>query len=197
MFITFEGPNGVGKTTVIRAVSKRLSELGFNVLVTKEPTKSKLGNFLNKSEKFCDGKPLACIAAADRYFHIEKKIQPALSAGKLVLSDRYVESSMVLQRLDGCSMEFIWRLHADILIPDLSIILMANPSVLSQRLVFRGGKFSRFERSAARAQELCFYKEAGGFLSNKGFNVLFLKNESHNVEKLAYGIVCRIQKLYR
>jgi len=197
VFITFEGPNGVGKTTVIKAVSDKLSNLGFDVLLTREPTKSNLGDFLRSSEESYGGACLACIAAADRYFHIEREIQPALSEGKLVISDRYVESSLVLQRLDSCTLEFVWSLHSQIPIPDLSIILVAKPAILSQRMVLRGKKLSRFERSGTRQKELRFYREAGKFLSQKGFNVFVLKNESDTVEKLASRIVQKIQGLHQ
>lgn len=197
MFITFDGPNGVGKTTVISAVSEKLFSLGFSVLLTKEPTKSNLGDFLRISEESYGGACLACIAAADRYFHIEREIQPALSDGKLVISDRYIESSLVLQRLDGCTLEFIWSLHSQILIPNLSIILVAKPATLSQRLASRGKKLSRFERTETREKELRFYHEAGAFLSQHGFNVLVLENESVSTDEVANQIVTKIQELHQ
>lgn len=197
MFITLEGPSGVGKTTVISAVLEKLSDLDFNVLLTKEPTKSDLGDFLKNSEESYRGKCLACIAAADRYFHLEQEVLPTLSEGKLVISDRYVESSLVLQRLDGCTLEFIWNLHSQILIPDLSVILVAKPLILSQRLASRKSKLSRFERTETREKELRFYREAGRFLSQRGFNVLVLKNESASADKVADRIVGKIQELHQ
>lgn len=197
MFVTFEGPNGVGKTTVIGTVSEKLSGLGFNVLLTKEPTKSSLGDFLRSSEKSYGGACLACIATADRCFHIEREIQPALSEGKLIISDRYVESSLVLQRFDGCTLEFIWSLHSQILVPDLSIILVAKPETLSQRLVSRGKTLSRFERTETREKELCFYHEAGVFLSQHGFNVLVLENESDSTDEVTNQIVIKIQEVHQ
>lgn len=197
MFITIEGPNGVGKTTVITAILEKLSVLGFDVFLTKEPTKSNLGAFLKNSEESYRGNCLACIAAADRYFHIEREITPALSEGKLVISDRYVESSLVLQRLDGCTLEFIWNLHSQILIPDLSIILVAKPAILSQRLASRKIKLSRFERTETREKELRFYRQAGKFLSQHGFNVLVLKNESTSVDKVVDRIVQKVQELHQ
>lgn len=186
----------MGKTTIISVVSKKLSDLGFAVLLTKEPTKSNLGDFLRSSEECYGGACLACIAAADRYFHIDREIQPALSEGKLVISDRYVESSLVLQRLDGCTLEFIWSLHSQILVPQLSIILVAEPATLSQRLASRGKKLSRFERNEAREKELRLYYEAVVFLSQQGFNVLVLKNESAATDEVVNQIVSKIQELH-
>jgi len=171
--------------------------LGFAVFLTKEPTKSNLGDFLRSSEESYGGACLACITAADRYFHIEREIQPALSEGKLVISDRYVESSLVLQRLDGCTLEFIWSLHSQILVPEMSIILVAKPETLSQRLASRGKKLSRFERTETREKELVFYHEAGVFLSAHGFNILVLENESYSTDEVVNQIVVRIQEFYQ
>src|SRR3989338_9345917 len=119
LFVTFEGPNGVGKTTVVKDVAQKLGALGCSVLRTKEPTGSSLGDFLRNAEELYGKEILACIAAADRYFHIEKEITPALAAGRIFLSDRYVESSLVLQRLYGCSLEIILLIYSPVFGPDL------------------------------------------------------------------------------
>jgi len=195
LFVTLEGPNGVGKTTVIKDVAQKLSALGCSVLRTKEPTSSSLGDFLRNAEELYGKETLACIAAADRYFHIEKEISPALAAGRIVLSDRYVESSLVLQRLDGCSFEFIWNINSQVLVPDLSVILVADPTILGQRLAIERTKLSRFEREETREQEMRFYREAAEFIVQKGFNVLLLKNDKQPVGDTSERIVVEIQKL--
>lgn len=196
MFITFEGPNGVGKTSVVDAVAKKLSNLGFDVLRTKEPTKSPLGEFLRDAEESYSGECLACIAAADRYFHIEREIVPALSVGKMVLSDRYVESSLVLQRMDGCTLDFIWELHSQIPVPDLSVTLVVEPIVLNRRLTAERKKLSRFERNESREKEVCYYCEAAEFVSQRGFNVFLLANDISSLEENANRVVQEVQKLH-
>ncbi len=75
---------------------------------------------------------------------------PALQVGKIVFSDRYIESSLVLQRLDGLGIESIWNLNSQACIPDLSMILMASVEILEQRLSQRSS-FGRFERTKSRA----------------------------------------------
>jgi len=197
LFVTFEGPNGAGKTTIIKEVAQKLGTLGCSVLRTKEPTSSSLGDFLRNAEELYGKEILACIAAADRYFHIEKEITPALAAGRIVLSDRYVESSLVLQRLDGCSLEFIWSINSQVLVPDLSIILVADPTILGQRLATERTKLSRFEREETREQELRFYREAAEFIVQKGFNVLLLENDKQPVGDTSECIVIEIQKLLK
>ncbi len=195
MFITIEGSNGVGKTTIVAALVEKLTSLDFDIFLTKEPTKSTLGQFLKTGEEIYRGECLACIAAADRYYHIEKEILPALQSEKLVISDRYVESSLVLQRFDGCTLDFIWQLHSQIIIPDLSIIAMAKPEIIKQRLSGRGGSLSRFERDESREKELLFYKEAAEFLSQHGFNVLVVENEQDSIDGVVDLIINAIQNL--
>lgn len=195
MFITVEGPNGVGKTTIVDGVGNRLLAMGFDVVKTKEPTRSPLGEFLRNAEESYDGKCLACLAAADRYLHIEREIAPALSAGKIILSDRYVESSLVLQGLDGCDFNFVWKLHSRILVPDLSVILIAEASVLNYRLLTRQ-KRSRFERDKLKEQEVCLYREAAEFISQHGFHTLLLENDVVPPEENISRIVQEIQKLH-
>lgn len=197
LFVTFEGPNGVGKTTVVKDVAQKLGVLRCSVLRTKEPTGSSLGDFLRNAEELYGRETLACIAAADRYFHIEKEIAPALAAGRIVLSDRYVESSLVLQRLDGCSLEFIWSINSQVLIPNLSVVFIADPAILGQRLATERTKLSRFERDETREQEMRFYREAAEFIAQKGFNVLLLENDKQPVSDISERIVVEIQKLLK
>lgn len=197
MFITFEGPHGVGKTTIIEAVARQLHDKGFDILQTKEPTKSPLGEFLRNAEEFYNGECLACIAAADRYLHIKKEIVPALLLGKTVLSDRYVESSLVLQRLDGCSLEFLWNIHSQILIPELSVILVAKPTTLDHRITSERTKLSRFERDGSREKEVSFYREAAALITQKGFNVLLLENGMRSIKENSNRITREILKLYQ
>lgn len=196
MFITFEGPNGVGKTTIVGGVGNRLLAEGFNVVNTKEPTMSLLGEFLRNAEESCSGECLACLAAADRYFHIERELIPALSIGKIILSDRYIESSLVLQGMDGCAFDFVWELNSRVLIPDLSVILIAEASILNDRLLTRQ-QLSRFERDKPREQEVCLYREAAKFISQHGFNVVLLENDIVLPEENISRIVQEIQKLHK
>ena len=197
MFITFDGPHGVGKTTIVDRVVAKLRCLGKDVFLTKEPTRSALGNFLRQGEEFLWGKSLACVAAADRYFHIESEIMPALQIGKMVVSDRYVESSLVLQRLDGCTLEFVWSLNSQVLVPDLSVVVTAHPDVIATRLKKRGAELSRFEREKSKQMELGFYLEAAEFLFLHGFNVLVLENNGQDIEVLVGQVMERILQLGR
>jgi len=129
-----------------------------------------------------------------RYFHLEKKVLPALREGKIVLSDRYIESSLVLQRLDGLDIEFIWSLNSQICIPDLSVILTASVEILEQRLSQRSSS-GRFERTKSRADELKYYLEAAEFLSKHGFNILLFDNGTTPLEQNVKKAVQKILTL--
>lgn len=172
LFVTVDGPNGVGKSTVIQGLGRRLTDAGLPVHLTTEPSLTPLGDFVRSAQEFCDGLSLACLVAADRYYHLETDISPHLARGELVICDRYVESSLVLQRIDGVDRDFIWLLNQKVLRPDLSVVLLAEPEVIEARLTGRG-RTSRFERPrGSSAAECQFYREAGEFLSARaGFNV--------------------------
>ena len=144
-FAAIDGPSGIGKSTLTGLVADRLTAHGCSVTATKEPTATPLGSLARFGTDDYQGLTLACLVAADRYQHLEHEIRPALQAGRIVLCDRYIASSLVLQRLDGVSPEFVWQLnqHADR--PDLSIILSGDASSARERAEKRG-LYSRFHR---------------------------------------------------
>jgi hypothetical protein len=142
------GARWSGKIYSMSGVKECLVQLGFEAFETKEPTSSQLGQFVKNAEEIYNGMVYACLIAADRYFHIEHEILPALAAHKVILCDRYVESSLVLQRIDSVDLDFIWSLNCRVRIPDLSVILAAGSDTIDRRLAQRS-TYSRFERSKA------------------------------------------------
>jgi len=102
MFITFEGGEGSGKTSVIREVEKALIKKGYQVLVTREPGGSLVAEqirqvILDSKNTSITPATEALLFAASRTQHLEEKIIPALNEGKVVLCDRYVDSSLAYQ----------------------------------------------------------------------------------------------------
>jgi dTMP kinase len=110
-FVAIDGPSGIGKTTLTGLLADQLTTYGCSVMATKEPTATPLGSLARFGTDDYHGLTLACLVAADRYQHLEHEIRPALQAGRIVLCDRYLASSLVLQRMDGVSPEFVWQLH--------------------------------------------------------------------------------------
>jgi dTMP kinase len=190
-FVTFDGPNGVGKTSVFNGVADQLHQNGFEIVPTKEPTNSSLGRFILQAEESYSGRTLASLVAADRYFHLDNEVLPALRDGKIVLSDRYIESPLVLQRLDDVEVEFVWTLNSQFYVQDLSVILTASPKILKKRLAQRVS-LGRFERTRFRAKELQYYLETVKFLSQHGFNILLIDNENVPLQENVYKVTKRI-----
>ncbi len=194
LFITIDGANGSGKSTLLKALSKRITELGFNLFVTKEPSENLIGKFIRKNQEVLNGKALACMVAADRYLHIEEDIYPNLTKGKIVISDRYIASSLVYQLIDGLSYDFIWRINSEILLPDLSIILNVSKEILTERLNERK-HLTRFEHYDHKDKEVKLYKKAVTLMSKKGFNILEIDNQYCSIEENTNAIIDEIIKL--
>ena len=73
LFITIEGPNGVGKSSFTTDLIEKLNKIGEKVELTKEPTTTSLANFILKGEEEYDGEVFACLIAADRYYHLQNE----------------------------------------------------------------------------------------------------------------------------
>jgi len=194
VLITFDGPNCVGKSSLINKIAELLNASGLDNLRTAEPTNSSLGQFIRTNEENYQGKTLAYLVTLDRYLHLENEILPALKKGKIILSDRYIESSLVLQRLDGLDLEFIWDLNRFFYTPELSIILTASVEVLEQRLSKRAS-LTRLERQHSRCNELDYYLETANYLSSRGFNVITMDNGNMSIEDNAEIVFNKILAL--
>ncbi|MEP6756100.1 MAG: dTMP kinase, partial [Chthonomonadales bacterium] len=174
-------------STTICQVVEKLRKLGINVHTTKEPTTGPLGLVVRSSEETLNGNAFACLIAADRYHHLKQEIEPALCEGKVVICDRYVESSLVLQVLDGLEIDFVWALNQMVRRPDLSIILIASPEVLASRLSQRS-ILSRFERTKERSDEVTLYLEAATYLNLRGYHTIVFNNDPSNYENTVLEI---------
>lgn len=102
MFITFEGIEGCGKSTQVEMLKQYLQEKGFDVLTTREPGGSRLGSNLRSILLSVENKDLTKEAElflymADRSQHVHQVISPALKENKVVISDRYADSTVVYQ----------------------------------------------------------------------------------------------------
>ena len=102
MFITIEGPEGSGKSSVCRRIYEKLLELGYDVILTRETGGTPISEairdvILNKQNTSMDGRTEALLYAASRRQHLVEKVWPALKEGKIVLCDRYLDSSLAYQ----------------------------------------------------------------------------------------------------
>lgn len=108
------------------------------------------------------GRALALAIAADRAAHVETEIIPRLDDGLHVVTDRYVPSSLVLQRIDGLDLNEIWSYNRYVL-PAVTIYLEDDPRVIRDRLTGRSA-LTRLEVTGTPKRELAFYRDAERFL---------------------------------
>jgi dTMP kinase len=135
---------------------------------TTEPSDTTLGRLVRSSETHLTGRTLALAVAADRYDHIATTILPSLTSGRVVVCDRYVQSSLVLQRLDGLELDEIWAYNAFVRPPDLSVYLVDDPSAIQRRLAERPRR-SRLEEAGSPARELTLYNDAFEVLAQRSW----------------------------
>lgn len=132
LFITFEGPDGSGKTTQIKKTADKVKALGKDVVLTREPGGTALGEAVRKilldpqQTNLADSAEVLLYAAA-RAQHVCQVIKPALAQGKLVLCDRFVDSSIAYQGYGrGLDLEFITSINNQAtggVVPRLTILL--------------------------------------------------------------------------
>ncbi|QLY40977.1 dTMP kinase [Hujiaoplasma nucleasis] len=148
-FITFEGTEGSGKTSVIKKVKIELENLGYKVLTTREPGGIKISEqirsiLLDKENQEMDSKTEALLFAASRRQHLVEIIIPALKNGYVVLCDRFVDSSLIYQgiaREIGIDQVYDINYFAiEDALPDLTIFVDVRPEVGLERVFSTPGR---------------------------------------------------------
>jgi dTMP kinase len=192
MFVSVDGPSGAGKSTIVRHLAQMLVANGEDVHVTAEPSNGPIGKLCRELTESVTGHALACLYAADRYYHVEHEIRPQMEAGKTVISDRYIPSSLVMQRFDGIDPAFLWQLNTETDRPDLTVILEADPEIISERLTERG-PHNRYQLTPGSSHaEIHFYRQATDRLIQAGFDVLRVDCNQRPPEKSAAFIRDRL-----
>jgi len=136
-FIVLEGIDGSGTTLQTRALADRLRERGREVLETREPTGGAIGALIRERLSVraaaLDPAALALLFAADRIDHVAREVAPAIAAGNVVISDRYLLSSLAYQSLD-CDPSWIREINGRAVRPDLTLVLEVPVEVAFDRV---------------------------------------------------------------
>ncbi len=136
MFITFEGGEGAGKSTAIKRIVEKLTSEGYEIVLTREPGGTPIAEeirnvILDKKNTAMDPRTEALLYAASRRQHLVEKVIPALKEGKLVLCDRFIDSSLAYQggaREIGIDNVYNMNLFAtEGMLPDLTILFDIKP----------------------------------------------------------------------
>lgn len=171
MFITFEGGEGAGKSTAIKKIVKKLETEGKEIVLTREPGGTPIGEeirsiILNKKNTDMDVRTEALLYAASRRQHIIQKIIPSLKQGKIVLCDRFLDSSLAYQGYArGIGIEKVYEMNlfaTEGVEPDLTLFFDLDPEEGLRRIAAN----SQREVNRLDVETLSFHQKVReGFLS--------------------------------
>lgn len=148
-FITIEGPEGAGKTTAIVGLMKQLQAEGISAVLTREPGGIEIAEkirevILDKNHTAMDGRTEALLYAAARRQHLVEKVLPALGEGKLVLCDRFIDSSLAYQgHARGLGIDEVLSINEFAIQdkwPDLTLFFDVAPEIGLQRIAANSGR---------------------------------------------------------
>ncbi|MBU8855566.1 dTMP kinase [Priestia megaterium] len=170
-FITFEGPEGAGKTTIIHMVQQKLIQDGYTIVLTREPGGIRIAEqireiILNPSNTEMDARTEALLYAAARRQHLVEKVIPELNKGNIVLCDRFIDSSLAYQgNARGIGVEDIFAINQFAIeqtMPQATLYFDIEPEVGLERI----NKGRKDEINRLDLESLDFhYKVRDGYLS--------------------------------
>jgi len=202
LFVTLEGGEGSGKTTVAYEVIKKLTQEGFDVVYTREPGGSPIAEkirdlILNPEHTEMDSRTEALLYAAARRQHLIEKVQPALAAGKIVVCDRFIDSSIVYQghaREIGVSDVYkINKFAIEKCLPDITIFFDIKPSLGLARIAANKNR----EINRLDLEEVVFHEKVyEGYLNQMIKEPLRIKavNATQSIAAVSHAVYELIMK---
>ena len=195
LFITFEGLDGSGKSTQITRLAETLTARGLDVLATREPGGSAIGERIRSillDSQTSGLSPLAELALmfADRAQHIEEVIEPALKAGKTVICDRYTDSTEAYQGFGRrLGSQVVLDLHHTLchdLWPDLTLLLESELDASVARARNRN-KSSQSSEGRFESEDAAFFRRV-----HQGFNEI-ARREANRVSRIHAGTIQKVE----
>jgi dTMP kinase len=203
-FITFEGPDGAGKSTQIHLLNDYLKSKGWDTVVTREPGGTPIGEKIRSIILDVENRDMNPITemflyAAARAQHVSQVIKPALKQGKIVLCDRFVDSSIAYQgfgRELGVEMvEKVNRFALQGITPDITLLFDINPEKGLERSAMRHRGVDRLEE-----EKLDFHRrvyEGYVLLSRKYPERFHVIDASRKIEEIHKTIIGEIEQLLK
>lgn len=169
MFIAFEGLDGSGSSTQSKLLAERLEKNGYSALLTKEPTTgTHVGNLIREilQHKWSiSPEALQLLFCADRAEHLKNEIEPGLKNGQVVISDRYLFSTLAYGGLN-VDMNWLKTLNQFFRLPDLTFLFKLDPHQCIERIAGRGSHFELFERTDKLTKIWLNYEKILGEFTN-------------------------------
>jgi dTMP kinase len=160
LFIALEGLDGAGISTQAQMLEDRIKAEGYKTLLTKEPTNNIIGGLI-RGQLTNDWKTgmdaLQLLFAADRAHHLEREVIPALKAGLVVISDRYLFSTIAFGSVE-VPREWLLKINDLFILPDIAIVLRLTPEESTRRMRAARFRMELFEEREERRKILETYE---------------------------------------
>ena len=200
-FITFEGGEGTGKTTIINYISKYLNDKGYGVVTTREPGGIDIAEqirsiILDVKNTKMDYRTEALLYAASRTQHLAEKVIPALNSGKIVLCDRYLDSSLVYQGIArNLGIDNVLKINMFALqyMPNITFFIDVKPEICFKRLKDNNREMDRLDLENMDFHNMVYegYKKIAKMYPDRIISI----DGDRKIEDIIEDIRIRIDKL--
>ena len=198
LFISIEGPDGSGKSTQIEVLRKYFEKQGIDVLLTREPGGTPISEkireiILDKNNMEMDDMTEALLYAASRAQHVAEVIKPALAAGKIVICDRFIGSSIAYQgygRELGDCVRVINEYAVRGCIPDMTFLMKMDPKVGKERI-------SESEQDRLEQEKLDFHRRVfDGYIEmEERFDRIIGIDAERSIDEISADIISHIERI--
>ena len=192
LFIAFEGLDGSGSSTQVDLLTDRLKDIGLFVCATKEPTNNLIGGLiraaLTKSWK-PSSECFQLLCTADRTHHLQREILPLLEKGSVVISDRYLFSTIAFGSLD-LDKNWLFDINKNFILPDATFFIRVLPKICIKRIAKDRDQLELFEEEQKLKKVLKTYDD----LAKNDLGIITINGERsiRQIEEEIFQFVSKI-----